>query len=55
MVFVGARACVLPQVAAENALHQLQDRRHQLGLRGQQPAQRDRRRQHPLPHRHARE
>ena len=35
-----------------NALHHLQHRRDQLGLRGQQHAQRDRQRQHPLPHRH---
>jgi hypothetical protein len=37
-----------------HALHNLQHRRDRLGLRGQQHAQRDRQRQHPLPHRHAR-
>ncbi len=33
-------------------MHDLQHGRHQLGLRGQQQAQRDRQRQHPLPNRH---
>ena len=40
------------QVARDHAVHDLQHRRHQLGLRGQQQAQRDRQRQHPLAHRH---
>ena len=34
------------------AVHDLQHRRHQQWLRGQQQAQRDRQRQHPLAHRH---
>ena len=33
-------------------MHHLQHRRHQLGLCGQQQAQRDRQRQHPLAQRH---
>ena len=37
--------------ARSHALHHLQHRRDQLGLRGQQHAQRDRQRQHPLAHR----
>jgi hypothetical protein len=40
------------QVPRDHALHHLQHRRDQLGLCGQQHAQRDRQRQHPLPHRH---
>jgi hypothetical protein len=42
------------QVPRDHALHHLQHRRDQLGLCGQQQAQRDRQRQHPLPHRHMR-
>ena len=40
------------QVARDHAVHHLQHGRHQLGLRSQQQAQRDRQRQHPLAHRH---
>jgi hypothetical protein len=46
---VGAPASMKP-----GTLHHLQHRRDQLGLCGQQQAQRDRQRQHPLPHRHMR-
>jgi hypothetical protein len=42
-------------MARDHALHHLQHRPDQLGLRGQQHAQRDRQRQHPLPHRHVRD
>ena len=45
----------IQQVARDHALHHLQYRRDQLGLRGQQLAQRDRKRQHPLAHRHLRD
>ena len=45
----------IQQVARDHALHHLQHRRDQLGLRGQQLAQRDRQRQHPLAHRHLRD
>ena len=41
--------------AMADALHHLQHRRDQFRLRGQQHAQRDRQRQHPLPHRHVRD
>ena len=40
------------QLARDHAVHDLQHRRHQLGLCGQQQAPRDRQRQHPLAHRH---
>jgi hypothetical protein len=45
----------IQQMTRNHALHHLQHRRDQLGLRGQQHAQRDRQRQHPLPHRHMRD
>lgn len=48
---VGLEPCAVQQVACDNALYHLQHRRDELGLRGQQQTQRDRQRQHPLPHR----
>jgi hypothetical protein len=47
VALVGAQACLLQQVAAENALHDLQHWRDQFGLCGQQQAQGDRKQQHP--------
>ena len=55
VAFVGLEPGSLQQMARDHALHHLQHRRDQLGLRGQQQAQRDRQRQHPLPHRHVRD
>ena len=46
------QASLLEQVASEHAVNDLQHGRYQLRLRGQQQAQRDRQRQHPLAHRH---
>jgi hypothetical protein len=54
MAVVGLELRAVEQVPSEHALHHLQYRRDQLGLRGQQHAQRDRQRQHPLPYRHVR-
>ena len=45
----------IQQMARDHALHHLQHRRDQLGLRGQQQSQRDRQREHPLAHRHVRD
>jgi hypothetical protein len=55
VTFVGLEPGSLQQMAREHALHDLQHRRDQLGLRSQQHAQLDRQRQHPLPHRHIRD
>ncbi len=44
----------IQQMARNHALHHLQHRRDQLGLRGQQQTQRDGQREHPLAHRHVR-
>jgi hypothetical protein len=52
VAFFGLEPGGAQQMAREHALHHLQHRRDQLGLCGQQHAQRDRQRQHPLPHRH---
>jgi hypothetical protein len=52
MAFVGAQPASVQQVARDHALHHLQHRCDQLGLCGQQHAQRDRQRQYPLAHRH---
>ena len=49
VAFVGAQPGIVQQMARDYALHHLQHRCDQLGLRGQQHAQRDRQRQHPLP------
>jgi hypothetical protein len=49
VAFVGLEPDSIQQVARNHTLHHLQHRRDQLGLRGQQHAQRDRQRQHPLP------
>ena len=54
MAFVGLEPGSGKQVPRDHALHHLQHRGDQLGLGGQQQAQRDRQRQHPLPHRHMR-
>jgi hypothetical protein len=50
--FVGLEPSLAEQMARDHAVHHLQHGRHQLGLCGQQQAQRDRQRQHPLAHRH---
>ena len=55
VALVGLELGSVQQMARDHALHHLQRRRDQLGLRGQQHAQRDRQRQHPLPHRHMRD
>jgi hypothetical protein len=52
---VGLQPRAVQQMACDHALHHLQHRRNEVGLRGQQHAQRDRQRQHPLPHRHVRD
>ena len=44
------QTCLPEQVARDDAVHHLQHRRHRLGLRGQQRAQRDGKRQNPLAH-----
>ena len=49
---VGPEAGLPQQVARDHAVHHLQHGRHQLGLCGQQQAQRDGQRQNPLAHRH---
>ena len=43
------------QMARDQALRHLQHQRDQFRLRGRQQAQRNRQRQHPLPHRHVRD
>ena len=56
---VGLEPGLTEQVARDHAVHHLQHNRHQLGLCGQQQAQRDGQphdpNDHPLPHRHVRE
>jgi hypothetical protein len=52
LTFIGLEPGAIQQVARDHTLHHLQHRRDELGLCGQQHAQRDRQRQHPLPHRH---
>ena len=52
MAFVGLEPGAVQQMAAEHALDHLQHRGDQLGLRGQQQAQRDRQGQHSLPYWH---
>jgi len=54
VAFIGLETDSVQQMARDHALHHLQHRRDPLGLRGQQHAQRDRQRQHPLPHRYVR-
>ncbi|MBI3155434.1 MAG: hypothetical protein HYZ20_08490 [Burkholderiales bacterium] len=54
VAFVGLEPRPPQQMARDHALYHLQHRRDQFRLRGQQQAQRDRQRQHPLPHRHMR-
>ena len=48
------QTCLPEQVARDHAVHHQQHGRHELGLCGQQQAQRNRQRQYPLAHRHAR-
>jgi hypothetical protein len=55
VAFVGFELGSAQQVAHDYALHHLQHRGDQFGLRGQQHAQGDRQRQHPLPHGHVRD
>ncbi len=55
VAFVGLQAGALQQVPRHHALHHLQHRGDEFGLRGQQQAQRDRQRQDPLAHRHVRD
>ena len=50
--FLGLEPSLAEQMARDHPVHHLQHRSHQLGLCGQQQAQRDRQRQHPLAHRH---
>ena len=50
----GLETGLVEQVARDHPVHHLKHRRYQQRLRGQQQAQRDRQRQHPLAHRHAR-
>ena len=45
----------LDQKAGNDAVDRLQQRREQLRLSGEQKAQRDRQREHPLAHRHRRD
>ena len=56
---VGLQTGLPEQVARDHAVHRLQHGRHQLGLCGQQQAQRDGQphdpNEHPLPHRHVRD
>lgn len=51
---VGLEPDLIEQVARDDTVHHLQHRRHQLGLCGQQQAQSDGWREHPLAHRHTR-
>ncbi len=46
---------LLDEKCRDDPMHDLQHRREQLGMRGQQDAQRDRKRQHPLTLRHRRD
>ena len=55
VTFVSLEPRLPQQMSRDHALHHLQHRRDQFRLRGQQHAQRDRQRQHPLPHRHVRD
>jgi hypothetical protein len=55
VALVALEPTAIQQMARDHALHHLQHRRDQLGLHGQQQAQRDRQRQHPPPHRHMRD
>jgi hypothetical protein len=55
VTFVGLELGAVKQMAPDHALHHLQHRRDQPGLRSQQHAQRNRQRQHPLPHRYVRD
>jgi hypothetical protein len=55
LTFIGLEPRAVQQVARDHTLHHLQHRRDQFGLRGQQHTQRDRHRQHPLPHRNVRD
>jgi hypothetical protein len=52
VAFVSDEPRSVQQVSRDHALHHPQHRYDQLGQRGQQHAQRDRQRQHPLAHRH---
>jgi len=52
---VGLRARLLEQEPGDHAVHDLQHGCNQLGLCGQQQAQRHGQRQHPLAHRHVRD
>ena len=54
LTFVALEPRVIQQMPLDHPLHHLQHRRDQLGLRGQQHAQRNRQRQDPLAHRHVR-
>ena len=54
LTLAGAQPDIGQQMARDHTLHPLQHRRDELGLRGQQHAQRDGQRQHPLAHRHVR-
>ena len=49
---VGQQPSLAEQVAGDHAVHHLQHNRHQLGSCSQQQAQGDRKRKHPLAHRH---
>ena len=53
--FVGLDPGLTDQVARDDAVHHLQHQRQQLGLCGQQQAQGDGKRKHPLANRHARD
>jgi hypothetical protein len=59
LTFVALEPRVAQQMPLDHPLHHLQHRRDQLGLRGQQHAQRDRQpkltNSHPLAHRHVRD
>lgn len=53
--FVRLEPSLPEQVARDHPVHHLQQRRYLLGLCGQQQAQGNRQRQHPLAHRHMRD
>jgi hypothetical protein len=55
LAFVTLQRRVVQQMPLDHALHHLQHRRDQLGLCGQQHAQLNGQRQHPLPHRRVRD
>jgi hypothetical protein len=55
LTFVALEPRVVQQMPFDHPLHHLLHRRDQLGLRGQQHAQRNRQRQDPLAHRHVRD